>query len=87
MANAYTTEDVTVFWETVPAQDLPLVLWLEADRMASLRVDKETFERERAVVKEERRLRVENQPYGNLAELIYDHVHRPPLQAHDHRAA
>ncbi len=71
MANAYTTEDVTVFWETVPAQDLPLVLWLEADRMASLRVDKDTFERERAVVKEERRLRVENQPYGNLAEVIY----------------
>jgi zinc protease len=74
MANAYTTEDVTVFWETVPAQHLPLVLWLEADRMASLRVDKETFERERAVVKEERRLRVENQPYGNLAEVIYQHA-------------
>jgi zinc protease len=49
-ANAYTTEDVTVFWETVPSQFLPLILWLEADRMASLRVDKETFERERAVV-------------------------------------
>ncbi len=71
LANAYTTEDVTVFWETVPAQYLPLVLWLEADRMASLRVDKETFERERDVVKEERRMRVENQPYGNLADLIY----------------
>jgi zinc protease len=74
MANAYTTEDVTVFWETVPAQHLPLALWLEADRMASLRVDKDTFERERAVVKEERRLRVENQPYGNLAEVIYQHT-------------
>jgi zinc protease len=72
--NAYTTEDVTVFWATVPAQYLPLVLWLEADRMASLRVDKETFERERAVVKEERRLRVENQPYGNIADLIYQHT-------------
>ena len=34
--NAYTDEDATVFWETVPAQYLPLVLWLEADRMASL---------------------------------------------------
>jgi zinc protease len=74
MANAYTTEDVTVFWETVPAQYLPLVLWLEADRMASLRIDKETFERERAVVKEERRMRVENQPYGNLADLIYQNT-------------
>src|SRR5580765_1680588 len=32
-SNAYTQDDVTVFWETVPAQFLPLVLWLEADRM------------------------------------------------------
>src|SRR5206468_8544767 len=31
-SNAYTTEDETVFWETVPAQYLPLALWLEADR-------------------------------------------------------
>jgi zinc protease len=36
-SNAYTTEDVTVFWATVPSQYLPLVLWLEADRMATLR--------------------------------------------------
>jgi len=71
LANAYTNDDVTVFWETVPSQYLPLVLWLEADRMASLRIDKETFERERQVVKEERRLRVDNQPYGTLSELIY----------------
>ncbi|HSK08215.1 MAG TPA: pitrilysin family protein [Vicinamibacterales bacterium] len=70
-SNAYTTEDVTVYWATVPAQYLPLVLWLEADRMASLKIDKETFARERGVVKEERRMRVENQPYGRLSELIY----------------
>ena len=50
----------------------PLVLWLEADRMASLQVDKETFERERQIVKEERRMRVDNQPYGRLNEIIYD---------------
>src|SRR5262249_33702653 len=36
-SNAYTTDDETVFWETVPAQYLPLTLWLEADRMATLR--------------------------------------------------
>jgi zinc protease len=35
-SNAYTTDDETVFWETLPAQDLPLALWLEADRMATL---------------------------------------------------
>ena len=71
-SNAYTNEDETVFWETLPAQYLPLALWLEADRMASLRIDKETFTGEREVVKEERRLRVDNQPYGQLNEIIFD---------------
>jgi zinc protease len=71
---AYTTDDETVFWETAPAQFLPLMLWLEADRMASLRIDESTFVNEREVVKEERRMRVENQPYGRLNEIIYDHA-------------
>src|SRR3954469_3799455 len=71
-SNAYTTEDATVFWEPVPAQYLPLVLWLEADRLASLRIDEEAFKNEREVVKEERRMRIDNQPYGRLNELIYD---------------
>jgi zinc protease len=71
-SNAYTTDDETVFWETFPAQYLPLAMWLEADRMASLRVDSDTFKNEREVVKEERRMRVDNQPYGRLNEIIYD---------------
>jgi zinc protease len=71
-ANAYTREDETVFWQTVPAQYLPMVLWLEADRMATLRIDEKTFANEREVVKEERRLRVDNQPYGRLTEILYD---------------
>ena len=71
-SNAYTTDDETVFWETVPAQYLPMILWLEADRMATLKVDKDTFTNEREVVKEERRMRVDNQPYGRLNEIIYD---------------
>src|SRR5689334_15224891 len=69
-ANAYTNEDTTVFWQTFPAQYLPLVLWMEADRMASLRIDEKTFVTEREVVKEERRMRIENPPYGTLNELI-----------------
>src|SRR5688572_6149755 len=73
-SNAYTTEDVTVFWQTLPAHYLPMALWLEADRMATLRVDDEAFRREREVVKEERRMRIENQPYGRLREIIYDHA-------------
>jgi predicted Zn-dependent peptidase len=73
-SNAYTTEDETVFWQTFPQHYLPLVLWLEADRMATLRVDEGAFRREREVVKEERRMRVENQPYGRLNEIVYDHA-------------
>ncbi len=73
-SNAYTTDDETVFWETLPAQHLPLALWLEADRMATLRIDRATLANEREVVKEERRMRVDNQPYGRLNEIIYDHA-------------
>ncbi len=71
-SNASTNEDATIFWETTPAQYLPMVLWLEADRMATLRIDEKVFATEREVVKEERRMRVENQPYGKLNEIIYD---------------
>jgi predicted Zn-dependent peptidase len=83
-ANAYTNEDTTVFWQTVPSQYLPLVLWMEADRMASLRIEQDTFVREREVVKEERRMRIENQPFGRLNEIIYEqafttHPYRHPV--------
>ena len=73
-SNAYTTEDETVFWQTFPAQYLPMVLWMEADRMATLRIDDTAFKREREVVKEERRMRIENQPYGRLNEIIFDNA-------------
>jgi zinc protease len=73
-ANAFTDEDATVYWQTVPAQYLPLVLWLEADRMASLDVKEQTFLTEREVVKEERRMRFENQPFGRLPEIIYENA-------------
>jgi zinc protease len=71
-SNAETDEDTTVYWETVPAHYLPLALWLEADRMASLEVSEEKLKTEIEVVKEERRMKVENQPFGQLSELIFD---------------
>ncbi|HEY8548554.1 MAG TPA: pitrilysin family protein [Vicinamibacterales bacterium] len=73
-SNASTNEDATVYWQTVPSHYLPLALWLEADRMASLNVDEAAFARERSVVKEERRQKVENPPYGRLAEIVYEHA-------------
>ena len=82
--NAYTTEDVTVFWETVPSADLPVALWLEADRMRNLRITESSFNNERAVVEEELRQRFANQPYGDVLEALYAHAftispyrHRP----------
>jgi zinc protease len=73
-ANAFTDEDSTVYWQTVPAQYLPLTLWLEADRMASLDVSEDKFITEIEVVKEERRMRYENQPFGRLPEIIFDNA-------------
>jgi zinc protease len=66
--NAETGDDTTNYYETFPSNYLERVLWLEADRMGSLDVDEANFKSEREVVKEERRVRVENQPYGYLQE-------------------
>lgn len=66
--NAETGDDTTNFFETFPSNYLERVLWLEADRMGSLNVDDTNFKSERKVVEEERRVRVDNQPYGSLEE-------------------
>jgi zinc protease len=68
--NADTSFDRTRFFETVPSYALDRVLWLEADRMASLRVDEPNMKSERAVVEEEHRMDVENAPYGMLMESV-----------------
>ena len=64
--NASTYDDYTNFFETFPSNYLERMIWLEADRMGSLNVDETNFKSEREVVKEELRVRVENQPYGHL---------------------
>ena len=61
--NGSTTEDRTNYWETLPSNRLNLALWLEADRMRSLAITDDNFHNQREAVKEERRLRVDNQPY------------------------
>ncbi len=61
--NGSTAEDRTEYFETVPSNRLNLALWLEADRMRSLAITEENFENQRQAVKEERRLRIDNQPY------------------------
>ncbi len=70
--NAYTNDDVTVYWQTFPSNYLERVVWLEADRMGSLNVEEANFKSEREVVKEERRVGVENSPYGRVFEDLAD---------------
>jgi zinc protease len=65
--NGYTSFDQTVYVQTVPANQLELVLWLEAERMSFLKIDQAAFDTERKVVEEERRLGL-NAPYGTLEE-------------------
>ncbi|MEK7242140.1 MAG: pitrilysin family protein, partial [Planctomycetota bacterium] len=69
--NAFTTQDCTAYFENLPNSRLELAAELEADRMASLRLTPETLASEREVVKEERRLRVDNSLSGVLAEELY----------------
>ncbi len=70
--NAYTNDDVTVYWQTFPSNYLERMIWLEADRMGSLNIDEANFKSEREVVKEERRVGVENSPYGRVGEDLAD---------------
>jgi zinc protease len=72
--NAFTTEDMTVFWETIPSTSLEQALWLEADRMRNLNINKEALENEIQVVEEERRMRFDNQPYGSVIPTLYAHA-------------
>lgn len=74
--NAYTTFDQTVYWESFPSNYLDRMLWLEADRLSSLTITDATFQKEREVVKEERRLRYENPPYGMLFERVLNALYQ-----------
>src|SRR5436190_21912655 len=64
--NAFTEDDVTVYYETVPSNYLETLLWAEAERLASLTVDEGSFVSERAVVQEEYRQSILAPPYGKF---------------------
>ena len=63
--NANTQQDRTYYYEVLPSNQVGLGLWLESERMLHAKVDKEGIETQRKVVKEEKRLRVDNQPYAD----------------------
>ena len=68
--NAYTTNDSTVYYENLPSKELNVILDIEADRMENLALDPDDFNKERAVVLEERKMRYENSPKGQLYQLL-----------------
>ncbi len=84
--NATTDFDRTLYFQAFPSNYLERVLWMEADRMRSLDVSEENFKSERDVVKEERRLRVDNPPFGRLFEVVLDKTFTThPYRIHLHR--
>ena len=68
--NGQTDKDHTIYFEQVPSNQLDMVLFLEADRMRSPAITSENVDNQREAVKEERRLRVDNQPYGRTSEVV-----------------
>ena len=68
--NGSTNNDQTNYYEALPKNQLDLALFLEADRMKALDVTKANLDNQRNAVQEERRLRVDNQPYGKSNETI-----------------
>ncbi|WP_113738497.1 M16 family metallopeptidase [Blattabacterium clevelandi] len=69
--NAYTNHDETCYYEVLPSDRLPLALWLESERMLHAKIDEESINIQREVVKEEKKMQIENQPYAQaISEII-----------------
>ncbi len=82
--NANTSWDRTYYFELLPSNELELGLWLESERMLHAKVDEKGVETQREVVKEEKRQRIDNQPYGtfmaNCFKLAFkEHPYRWPI--------
>jgi predicted Zn-dependent peptidase len=80
--NGTTSSERTNYYETLPANQLPLGLWLESDRMRSLAVTQENLDNQREAVKEEKRLRYDNQPYGQIFDLINEMIYKNFANSH-----
>ncbi|HYW74138.1 MAG TPA: insulinase family protein [Pyrinomonadaceae bacterium] len=80
--NGTTSSERTNYFQTLPASELPLALWLESDRMRSLAVTQENLDNQREAVKEEKRLRYDNQPYVNGFLRLFEMSFKNPANAH-----
>ncbi|MFI5177421.1 MAG: M16 family metallopeptidase [Vicinamibacterales bacterium] len=80
--NGTTSEDRTLYYDTLPANQLDLALFLEADRMWSLDITKDNLDNQRNAVQEERRLGVDNQAYGKTFEAVNELAYQNFAYAH-----
>ncbi len=84
-SNAYVSADYTAYYETVPSHQLPLALWIEADRMGGLDVTQENLDNQRAIVIEELQRSYDNRPYGTAVKALitvpysYEPYKRPAI--------
>lgn len=74
--NANTSNDRTFYYEILPSNELNLGLWLESERMMHAKVENIGIETQREVVKEEKRLRQDNQPYGSFISEIMKRAYK-----------
>ena len=69
--NANTSQDRTYYYEVLPSNQLALGLWLESERMRSAKIDQAGVETQRNVIKEEKKERIDNRPYGTILEKTF----------------
>ncbi len=72
--NANTTDDRTYYYEVFPSNNLQLALWMESERLMHPVINQVGVDTQNEVVKEEKRLRVDNQPYGNLIKAVKENM-------------
>lgn len=80
--NGTTSSERTNYFETLPASELPLAIWLESDRMRSLKITQDNLNNQREAVKEEKRLRYDNQPYVNGFLRLFEMSFKNPANSH-----
>jgi zinc protease len=74
--NAYTTDDFTYYYENFPSNNLKLGLWMESERMLHPIIDQTGVDTQNEVVKEEKRMRYDNSPYGKWNEEVKSHLYK-----------
>src|ERR1043165_5340507 len=73
--NANTTQDRTFYYVVLPSNQLELALWMESERMLHAKIDQVGVETQRKVVKEEKKQRYDNTPYGQFVNVIYENAY------------